>query len=342
MTSHANTDLTILPATRWNRRQLLSSLAAVPAVALVLAACGEAASDAQATQPTRPTQPTATDSPPPSPPPSQTDGLPSVPEISAPPSPTEPEVTVPPIPAEPTPPITGGGGEILVRLDTGVDSFTTAEFAFRRAPAMLITDDGWAVRVNDEGIDWSKAPVVPRLERRALTPQQLALVVDAARGAGLLAAPPDYDQEIMVADAGATVVVVGYDGESFTHRAEALGFDTERDSPARRKLGEFAAVIEKLDPIVGAGTWEPFVADRWELMATVVNPSDFTGDVAPTIVEFPADAGVALASARCTPISGAQVTAWFATGAGVVFYRQGDANYRVALSPTLAGTRPCT
>ena len=108
----------------------------------------------------------------------------------------------------------------------------------------------------------------------------------------------------MVADASTATVTMNVDGATWVHSAYALGIDEPGKpvSPERAALREFTAQLSDLAGTVGAdqlGPVDAFVPENYLIQATEAATPVTTGDdgIVPTVVDWPATAGVALADA---------------------------------------------
>jgi hypothetical protein len=173
-----------------------------------------------------------------------------------------------------------------------------------------------------------------------------------ASTASLLAAPPDYTAEMMVADAPDTVVRFTVDAGTFEHRAYALGFGvddqgapTAEVTPARQALLDYVLVLQDLASTVGAELGEEtlFEPAEYRVRATPVVEADLAGmDPAPTIVDWPSSIGFDLATAaECARVRADAVGSVFAEADQLTYFRQGDAIYRIAVAGVLPGDPAC-
>ena len=172
------------------------------------------------------------------------------------------------------------------------------------------------------------------------------------RTAALLAAPPDYTAEVMVADAPDTVVRFTVDAGTFEHRAYALGFGiddqgvpTEEVTPARQALLSYVQVLGDLGTRVASALGEEtlFEPTEYRVRATPVVEADLAGmDPAPTIVDWPASIGLDLATAsECARVGADAVGSVFADADQLTHFRQGDVLYRIAVAGVLPGDPIC-
>ncbi|HEX2784741.1 MAG TPA: hypothetical protein VHN36_14245 [Ilumatobacteraceae bacterium] len=127
--------------------------------------------------------------------------------------------------------------------------------------------------------------------------QALLRVVDSA---GLLAPPPEYPDRHNVADAPDTVVTIAAAGGTFVHSAYGLGIG-DPETGARKKLLDAVTMLSDVETVVGAANidqGQSFVATSYRLQARPVDPAQLTDQaMPPTIVDWPAEAGISLVAA---------------------------------------------
>lgn len=217
----------------------------------------------------------------------------------------DPEPTVPPateVTTEPDVDASGGGdGVILALTDEG--GFTTREFAFQNPPVVLVTADG---RVITPAITTAEfpGPMLPQHMVQTITPDAVDRLLTAVSEAGLAA---DLDLavggDIAIADASTTVLVVDSADLSIRHEAYALGVgagppgDSAESSPDRQAFLEFVDRLRRdLASVVGGGLGEPepWTPDAVQITVMSMAGVDLSADA--TIVDWPADATVPLAT----------------------------------------------
>jgi hypothetical protein len=293
-----------LPTGRgFSRRTLLGALAATPALAALLAACG---SDAQTADSTADTTADST---------GNTAGGTGI--------------------ERPT-----GKDDVVLRFGY-VGGFVPQGFAFMNAPSLLVSGDGRVIQGGVVPAIYP-GPLLPALNERSITEAGIQRLLDLAETAHLLQTPPDYSAEIMVADAADTQVIINAKDQNFLHQAAALGFDTPEKTDARQALAKFVELISDLATVVGAenlGAEIPFAPESYRLQARAVTEEELTGfDVEPTRVPWPADAGVALADAAECAIASADVVGALLTEANqLTYFTEGDAIYQVSAIALLPG-----
>lgn len=237
------------------------------------------------------------------------------------------------------------GREDLV-LRVGFEGgFTAPQSQFARVPTLLISGDGRAIAA---GAQTEQYPgrLLPALNERSITEAGIQRVLELAEASKLLQPPPDYSAEMNVADAPDTVLILSANGQTYTHRAYALGMGTPETTPARKALADFVAAVSDLAAVAGAanlGTEMTLVADSYRLQATAVTDADladYDQTIPPVKVAWPADAGVSLSSAStCAVASAAKVDAVLKAATQLTFFTEADAIYQVAAVAKLPGDR---
>lgn len=302
------TTRTTLPVGSMSRRQLLTVLFATPLVATFVTACGSDGGESAGS----PADPTTTTLP-------SADGL-----------------------TYPT-----GAEEVVVRIDTAVGAYTTPEYAFARIPSFVVTGDGTTITPGAQ-IEIYPAPMLPALQSTTMTSVQIAELLGRAASLGLLSTPPDYTAtQPPIADAGSTVVTFNVNGTSYVHTAPALGLEEDQSDDARRRLAEF---VEFATTLVGeangtnSAVYEPA---EYVIATMVVNVSDYTGDVAPTVVPWPASFGEVPNGERCSTVDGATVRDELAAASQLTFFDTSTEEpagldiVQLLLRPVLPGSDTC-
>jgi hypothetical protein len=166
----------------------------------------------------------------------------------------------------------GGSSDETVAVQVLVDGgFVPVEAALRTVPALTVTAEGTVI---------TPAPVLAIYPGPAYLPMQSATVdpvavaelVDLARTLGLLDDDLDFGQP-PVADVPNTTVTIVSDGITYTHVANALDMDFEREDDGldqgaranRAALSEFVAAANAL--AVGDTLWNPDA-----IAVTIVGP----------------------------------------------------------------------
>ena len=309
-----------------NRRQLLSSLLITPAVAAVVASCGDDRIESGVgSSPTDPPGPDA-------------------------PTTIGPPTSAPPATAAPAGPIDRptGADDVVLALRNGVGGFVMEGVAFTNVPQLLITGDGRAFSAAPQ-IAIFPGPLLPPIAVRTITPEGVDKILQLAAEAGLVATPPDYSSEIMVTDVGSTELLIEAGGGRFLHVAEALGFNVgpdgqpaEETSPARQDLAAFVALLGDLPSLVGAealGEETILEADTFRLQARPVNLADYEGqEIPPEIVDWPADAGVRLADATdCATTDDPAIAALFRDATQLTLFVEDGQHHSIAAVAQLPG-----
>ena len=300
------------------RRQLLAGLVAAPVVAAaasVLAACGDPD-----------VEPAATDGPP---------------------------TTTPGSTPGPTPGSIGHptGADVAVIRYGAEGGFVAPETIFVNVPSLVVSGDGRAFVPGAVPAIYP-GPLLLPMGVRTISEAGIQQLLALASTAALLAPPPDYTAEMMIADAPGTVVRFTVDAGTFEHRAYALGFGiddqgapTAEVTPARQALLDHVLALGDLASTVGAelGAESLFEPTEYRVRATPVVEADLAGmDPAPTIVDWPASIGLDLAAAtECAWVRADAVGSVFAEADQLTHFRQGDVIYRIAVAGVLPGDPVC-
>jgi hypothetical protein len=249
-------------------------------------------------------------------------------ETTAPP--TAPPTTVPSGIEHPT-----GADDVIVRI-AYEGGFVPVEVTFLNLPTLLVSGDGH-VFVQGPVPEIYPGPLLPNIQVSPVTEAGIQDLLALADEHGLLAAV-EYTDPTNIADAPDTVVEISANGETFIHRAYALGISDETD-PARKALAEFVAAATG-DWIYGpnpeVGPQEQYQSDTFLIRASEVG--DYTGDIEPTVVDWPTAASVRLADAsECAAVPAAEVGELFAGANQLTFFAESGITYQITVKPQLPG-----
>jgi len=290
-------------------------LALAALVALGLAACGD---DSSGDEPTG-TPPVVT-----------------VPSVDS----TVPPTTTPPMTAPPTTVPSGfehptGADDVIVRI-AYEGGFVPVETMFLNLPALLVSGDGH-VFVQGPVPEIYPGPLLPNIQVSPVTEAGVQDLLQLADEHGLLA-DVTYTNPTNIADAPNTVVEISANGQTFVHNAYALGINEETD-PARKALADFVAAATGdwlYGPNPEIGPQEQYASDAFLIRASEVG--DYTGDIAPTVVDWPADASVQLADAsECAAVPATEVADLFANANQLTYFAEDGITYQVTVKPQLPG-----
>jgi hypothetical protein len=311
-----------------NRRTFLTTVIVTPAVAALLAACGDDSAVPADTSPDTGPGTTTTD--------------------------TGPGTTSP------------GGGVTGVGHPTGSTDavlrlgyeggFITADAFFSQSPSLVITGDGVVLTQGAVPAIYP-GPLVMPFFQRSIDEVGIQAVLVAANDAGLLATAPDYSlpNGIGISDAADTVLVINANGARYEHRAYALDItaaDSRASTPARDALAAFIGRASDLPKLAGSehvGTEQPYQPVAYRLRATPVDPppNAATGSTAPiepqpTVSPWPADTGVVLAQAStCVVADAAKVGAVLTGATQLSYFSEGGITYQLAVVTSLPGDTGC-
>jgi hypothetical protein len=243
------------------------------------------------------------------------------------------------------------GADVAVIRYGAEGGFIAPETLFVNLPSLIVSGDGRAFVPGVVPAIYP-GPLLLPMNVRTISEAGIQDLLALASTASLLAAPPDYTAEMMVADAPDTVVRFTVDAGTFEHRAYALGFGvddqgapTAEVTPARQALLDYVLVLQDLASTVGAELGEEtlFEPAEYRVRATPVVEADLAGmDPAPTIVDWPSSIGFDLATAaECARVRADAVGSVFAEADQLTYFRQGDAIYRIAVAGVLPGDPAC-
>lgn len=222
---------------------------------------------------------------------------------------------------------------------SALSGFTAMEYAFRQPPMVLISGDGRVFTTGPQ-IAIYPGPALPNVQVGTITEEGIQTILGAAAEAGLLA-DVDYEAPTNVADASVAAVTLNVDGVSWLHEADALGIGAGLDAPPgsestpeREALLAFTTQLMDLPTMVGAdqlGPVEPFEPDEYLIRAVPIDPASIGGDgIEPTIVAWPATAGVALADVgECAVVTASDVGDLFTTANQLTLFTEYDLTYQV-------------
>ena len=209
-------------------------------------------------------------------------------------------------------------------------------------PSLLVLGEG---RLVQPGVTTMQYPgaLVPPLQERSISEDGIAQLLALADEHGLLA-ERTYDAPDNVMDAPDTVVTVTAGGQTYEHRAYALGIGTGDDGgeidPARADLQAFveAASTFASSQDSALGTEAPFAADAYLVRAVPDDGTPTPDGIEPSTAEWPADAPVRLADAgECAEVPAEAVAGAFADADELTRFVDGGVAYAVSVVPRLPG-----
>jgi len=296
-------------------RKTPSFLALLALAGLTLAACGDDSSNGDVPTGSSPIDTVAP--------------VDTVPSTNA-PNTTVPPTTVPSGIEHPT-----GADDVIVRI-AYEGGFVPVEMTFLNLPTLLVSGDGHAF-VQGPTTEIYPGPLLPNIQVSPVTEAGVQDLLGLADEHGLLA-DIEYTNPTNIADAPDTVVEISANGQTFVHRAYALGINAETD-PARVALADF---VERATgdwlygPNPELGPQEPYTSDTFLIRASEVG--DYTGDIEPTVVDWPAGTSVRLADAsECAAIPAAEVGDLFADANQLTFFAEDGITYQLTVKPLLPG-----
>lgn len=260
-----------------------------------------------------------------------------------------------------TPGTTGTGTASSVPGSAGIDHSTDATIAVLRIayeggfmmvgasvsqpPTLVVSGDGKVYTPGAMTMQFPGPMILP-IGVRTITESGIQRVLAAAQAAGLLAVPPEYPRNDMVADAPDTVVTLSTNDGEFVHRAYALGIDEPESDPGRAALQAFVVQMSDLAAVAGAselGPEELLVPLAWRMLAIPVTADELSSiDPKPTVVAWPEATGVDLAAAgTCATLTADAAGTVFIDADSNTFFEQDDVIYRIAVGALLPGDPVC-
>jgi hypothetical protein len=205
---------------------------------------------------------------------------------------------------------------------------------------LVVTGDGRLVQPGPV-IEIYPGPLLPNLQQRTISEDGIQHLLALADEHGLLA-DATYPSLDNVMDAPDTVVTIHAGGQSYEHRANALGFEGEgaETDESRARLQDFVAAATALaasnDPSLGDE--EPYGADVYLIRALPDQPERSPDGLEPSIVEWPSDAPVRLAdAAACAEVPAASVAEVLATADQLTRFLDAGVSYALSAQPRVAG-----
>lgn len=253
-------------------------------------------------------------------------------------APTTPPTTAPPT-AHPTTVADGyehptGADEVVVSI-AYEGGFMTMEATFAQLPSLLVTGDAREFSLGPQ-IEIYPGPLLPNVQLADIGEAGIQELLALADEHGLLQ-DREYDADTNVADASDTVVTISANGETYVHRAYALGLGggpgmTEETGDR----AELQAFVDAALMTLGTSETEAFEADAYLVRSFPID--DVSGyEIEPTIVEWTVD-GVDLAAASdCVEIPADQVADLFVDANQLTFFEQDGTTYQLAVKPQLPG-----
>jgi hypothetical protein len=226
-----------------------------------------------------------------------------------------------------------GADEVVVEIAVE-GGFMPVEAVFTQLPVLLVTGDG-SQYVQGPQIEIYPGPLLPNVQVSDIGEHGIQSLLELAAEHGLFT-EREYEAPEFVADAPDTVVTVRANGETYVHRAYALGIGGLDGSEETGDRAELLAFVEAATAglIEGERAFEP---DTYLVRATPVDDLSVY-EVEPTVTEWPADVSVALADAdRCAPVPAGEVGSLFADANQLTFFVDGDVTYQVSVKPQLPG-----
>lgn len=183
--------------------------------------------------------------------------------------------------------------DVLLRISTE-GGFIPVEYSLTHIPEFTLFGDGTVI-VTGPMIEIYPQPALPNLQTTSLSEEAVQKVLAAAKEAGLMANNKDYGQPT-VADAATTTIVVNAEGQSYTSRIYALGFEqdagqslTTDQKKDRAAVSDFIARSFDLGVFqVGTTDWQEYEFAALAIYVMPIDPGfqDYS-DVQPNRLDWP-------------------------------------------------------
>ena len=213
--------------------------------------------------------------------------------------------------------------------------FMTMEATFAQLPSLLVTGDAREFSLGPQ-IEIYPGPLLPNVRVADIGETGIQDLLSLADEHGLLQ-DLEYDADTNVADASDTVVTIRANGETYVHRAYALGLGGGPGmSDETGDRAELQAFVEAATMTLDSSETEAFEADAYLVRSFPID--DLSGyEIEPTVVEWPVD-GVGLAAASdCVEIPADEVAEVFLDANQLTFFEQDGTTYQLAVKPMLPG-----
>ena len=247
----------------------------------------------------------------------------------------------------------GGAGESGIEHPTGADEVVleireegglAGPQQFTGPATLVVTGDGRLVQPGPV-IEIYPGPLLPNLRQRSISEDGIQQLLALADDHGLLA-DVTYPNPDNVMDAPDTVVTISAGGDTFEHRAYALGYEGEgaETDEGRARLQDFVRAATQFAASTdqpSLGDEEPYQADTYLIQATPDQPDRTADGLEPSIVDWPAAAGVRLADASdCAEVPAAGVATVLADANQLTRFVDAGVTYALSVQPSVAG-RSC-
>jgi hypothetical protein len=205
-------------------------------------------------------------------------------------------------------------------------------------PQLVVIGDGRLVQPGPTTMQYPGA-LLPNLQERSITPEGIQQLLVLADEHGLLA-EVTYPSPDNVMDAPDTVVTISARGETYVHRAYALGLGGEETDPARANLQAFveAATMFASSEDSELGREKPYQAAAYVIRAVPDAPVTTPDGLEPRVVDWPPDASVRLADVGgCVELPADEVGELLSQADELTRFVDAGAAYAITAAPAVPG-----
>jgi hypothetical protein len=223
-----------------------------------------------------------------------------------------------------------GADEVVVEI-AYEGGLLPPDAAFGELPLFVVSGDARQFVLGPQ-IEIYPQPLLPNVLVSEIGEEGVQKLLELAAEHGLLTVR-EYEGNDQIADAADTVVRISANGETYEHRAYALGLATG-ETGDRAELQAFVeGAMSELS--MDAAAFEP---EQYLVRATPLTGDLDQTDVEPTLVEWPAESSLSLAGAAdCVAVPAGSVGELFANANQLTYFVQDDVTYQLTVKPQLPG-----
>jgi hypothetical protein len=271
--------------------------------------------------------------------PPETTGDSTVPPTTVPPTTTAPTTPAPTTVPPTTAPVgyehPDGADDVVVSI-AYEGGFVPVETVFTQLPSLLVTGDARQFGLGPVTAIYPGA-LLPNVQVADIGEDGIQSLLELADEHGLLQ-EREYEGPTNIADASDTVVTITANGETFVHRAYALGLDEglgEGTGDTDQARAELLAFVEAATAMGDVQT-EQFEPTTYLVRSFPVD--DLTGyEIEPTVVEWPLPEIVLADADDCVAVDATAIGETFAEANQLTFFEQDGVTYQLGVKPQLPG-----